>query len=141
VTAPDPLWESFAAREPFFAVIPNEAHRRANLTPERERAFFATGETRVEWIFKMIEPLVPEFAPLAILDYGCGIGRLTLPLASRANGGGGRSIARPARPRTRGSRKTRRHERVASGAGRIRAAGRRFDLVVCHGDVAASAAR
>jgi 2-polyprenyl-3-methyl-5-hydroxy-6-metoxy-1,4-benzoquinol methylase len=134
VISPDPRWESFAAREPFFAVIPNEEHRRANLTPERERAFFAAGETRVEWIFKMIEPLIPDFAPLAVLDYGCGIGRLTLPLAWRARTvvAVDRSPALVARARkeaaTRGVTNT-----SFLTPDEFDASGRRFDLVVCHG--------
>jgi 2-polyprenyl-3-methyl-5-hydroxy-6-metoxy-1,4-benzoquinol methylase len=134
VTSPDPLWESFAAREPFFAVIPNEAHRRANLTPERVRAFFATGETRVEWIFKMIEPLVPDFAPLAILDYGCGIGRLTLPLAWRARTvvAVDRSPALLAHAREEAAR-----QGVTNASfltpDEFDAGGRRFDLVICYG--------
>ena len=39
--------------------------------------------------------LSPHFAPMSILEYGCGVGRLALPLARRACGGDrGRLLAR-----------------------------------------------
>ena len=46
----DQAWEDFARREPFFAVVPTESHRHANLTPETEAAFFAEGAARVDWV-------------------------------------------------------------------------------------------
>ena len=42
--APDPRWEAFATREPFFAVLPAPKYRRANLTPDHERQFWDTGD-------------------------------------------------------------------------------------------------
>jgi len=81
---PDSGWESFARREPYFAVLTSPEFLRANLTAETERAFFAGGEEYVAWMRRVIdERLVPEFAPLSTLEYGCGVGRLALPFASR----------------------------------------------------------
>jgi len=81
----DPAWEAFAAREPYFAVLTAPAFLRANLTPEREREFFASGENYVDWLLHVIrEHLVPEFAPISTLEYGCGVGRLAIPFARRA---------------------------------------------------------
>jgi SAM-dependent methyltransferase len=81
---PDSGWESFARREPYFAVLTSPEFLRANLTAETERAFFAGGEEYVAWMRRVIdERLVPEFAPLSTLEYGCGVGRLALPFAGR----------------------------------------------------------
>jgi SAM-dependent methyltransferase len=81
---PDSGWESFARREPYFAVLTSPEFLRANLTAETERRFFATGEQYVAWMRRVIdERLVPEFAPLSTLEYGCGVGRLALPFARR----------------------------------------------------------
>src|SRR5688572_5500583 len=81
----DPRWEAFAAREPYFAVMTAAKFLRANLTPEREREFFAGGEKYVDWLVRLIdERLVPEFAPMSTLEYGCGVGRLAIPFARRA---------------------------------------------------------
>lgn len=83
--APDPRWEAFAAREPYYIVFPAPRFLRANLTDEIERTFFEDGDARVAAIFRTIElRLAPHFAPTSILEYGCGIGRLALPLARHA---------------------------------------------------------
>jgi SAM-dependent methyltransferase len=81
---PDPNWESFAAREPYFAVLTAPRFLRANLTPDHEREFFASGEHLVQWMLNVIDAgLSPHFAPASMLEYGCGLGRLALPLAER----------------------------------------------------------
>ena len=80
----DPQWESFAAREPYFAVLTAPRFLRANLTPDHEREFFASGEVLVEWMLRVIDAgLSPQFAPISTLEYGCGVGRLALPFAER----------------------------------------------------------
>ena len=77
-------WEPFAAREPYFAAVTDPRFLRANLTPEHEREFFASGESLVAWMLATIDAaLVPQFAPMSTLEYGCGPGRLALPLAAR----------------------------------------------------------
>jgi ubiquinone/menaquinone biosynthesis C-methylase UbiE len=82
---PDPRWERFAAREPYFAVLTAAEYLRQNLTPERRRAFFESGDALVASMFRVIElQLSPYFNPSAILEYGCGTGRLAIPLARRA---------------------------------------------------------
>ena len=80
----DPRWETFAAREPHFAVVTDPKFLRVNLTPEHEREFFASGEGIVSWMLAVIDAgLAPQFAPMSMLEYGCGLGRLALPLARR----------------------------------------------------------
>ncbi len=80
---PDPGWEAFASREPYFAVLTAPKFLRQNLTPEHEREFFASGEELIDWIFHVIERLSPNFSPMSTLEYGCGPGRLAVPLARR----------------------------------------------------------
>src|SRR5262245_60880221 len=80
---PDPRWEAFAAREPYFAVLAAPKFLRANLTPDREREFFAGGEALVDSVFRVIEQFSPGFSPMTTLEYGCGPGRLAIPLARR----------------------------------------------------------
>jgi SAM-dependent methyltransferase len=134
MTASDPQWEAFVAREPYFAVIPTPDYLRAHLTPAREEEFFAGGETLVESWFQMIEPLAPDFAPMSVLEYGCGLGRLAFPLAARTGSvtAVDRSPAMLAAARAQAARR---------GAADIDfltpdelfATPRKFDLVVCHG--------
>ena len=81
--SPPDNWEAFAAREPYFSVLTAPRFRRANLTADAEREFFASGERIVEWMFRVMESLSPQFAPASTLEFGCGVGRLALPLARR----------------------------------------------------------
>jgi SAM-dependent methyltransferase len=71
--------------EPYFTVLTDPRFLRGNLTDEARREFFAGGETLVDFIWRTIQlRLAPDFAPTAILEYGCGPGRLAIPLARRA---------------------------------------------------------
>jgi SAM-dependent methyltransferase len=132
---PDLRWEAFAAREPYFAVLTAPQFLRANLTPDSEREFFASGEQYVEWLLRLIgERLVPEFAPISTLEFGCCVGRLAIPFAKRA----GRVTAVDRSPAMMASA---RREAERQGATHIDfmtprevfGSGRRFDLVNCYG--------
>jgi SAM-dependent methyltransferase len=80
--APDARWEAFATREPYFSVLTAPKFLRANVTPDREREFYESGEQLVDWMLRTIDlRLQPEFAPMTILEYGCGVGRLAFPFA------------------------------------------------------------
>ncbi|HEX9368722.1 MAG TPA: methyltransferase domain-containing protein, partial [Vicinamibacterales bacterium] len=132
--APDPRWEAFAAREPHFAVLTDPKFLRANLTPGHEHEFFASGEAVVSWMLALIDAgLAPQFAPMSTLEYGCGLGRLALPLARRPG-----SVT--AVDRSPVMLDLARREAERRGLGHIRfqtpaelfAAPRTFDLVVCY---------
>lgn len=82
---PDKRWEAFAASEPYFAVFTDPKLLRANRTPGDEHDFFDSGELLADSMFYTIRHRVSaNFAPESILEYGCGPGRLAIPLARRA---------------------------------------------------------
>ena len=75
----DADWEELARREPYFDVL---GHDGAADTGE---TFFETGEADITALLAAIASLIGHDVPLtAVLDFGCGAGRLTLPLARRA---------------------------------------------------------
>jgi SAM-dependent methyltransferase len=134
LTRPDPRWEAFAAREPYFAVLTDPKFLRANLTPGHEREFFASGEAVVSWMLAVIDAgLSPQFAPMSILEYGCGLGRLALPLARRP--GSVTAVDRSPVMLDLARREAERRglEHIAFAApDAVFAAPRTFDLVVCY---------
>ena len=80
--------------EPYFTVLTDPKFLRANLTEDARREFFAGGEALVDFTWRTIQlRLAPDFAPTAILEYGCGAGRLAIPLARRAARRAGRVTA------------------------------------------------
>jgi SAM-dependent methyltransferase len=131
---PGSRFDAFAAREPYFSVVTDPRFLRANLTPEHERIFFATGESLVAWMLSVIDAgLAPQFAPMSTLEYGCGPGRLALPLARRP----GSVVAVDRSPvmldlaRAEAERRGLGHI-VFQPPGAVLAAPRTFDLVVCY---------
>src|SRR5262249_58172211 len=71
--------------ERYSTVLTVQKFLRANLTDDSRREFFASGEALIDFMWRTIQlRLAPDFAPTAILEYGCGAGRLAIPLARRA---------------------------------------------------------
>jgi SAM-dependent methyltransferase len=79
----DDAWRDWGKRDPYFAVITNPKFRQAALGPEAVREFFLSGERHVEHLAAMCRRLVglQTFAPARSLDFGCGVGRIVVPLA------------------------------------------------------------
>lgn len=77
-------WSELARREPYFAVLTEPRFLRSNLDADARREFFASGEADVAHLLTTIsETLGGPFSPASALDFGCGVGRLSLPLAQR----------------------------------------------------------
>ncbi|HEY0159842.1 MAG TPA: methyltransferase domain-containing protein [Thermoanaerobaculia bacterium] len=84
MTAPNP-WDRYAAIEPLFAVLANPKYLRANLTREAEEEFFATGDAYARHVIDTIhQRLSRTFSPHAILEFGCGPGRVAVAFAEHA---------------------------------------------------------
>src|SRR5215475_3787813 len=80
----DRSWEKLGQIDPYFSVLAHPRFRAAATEGERRREFFLSGEAHVERLFAIIrESLDPKFAPCRALDFGCGVGRVTIPLARR----------------------------------------------------------
>lgn len=78
-------WDDFAAREPYFAVLTEPRFLRDRLDGAAEADFFRTGEEYVSDLYgPHLARVAPHFAPLTVLEYGCGVGRLLLPFSRRA---------------------------------------------------------
>ena len=55
------------------------------MTPADRQLFFQSGEHHVASVFNVIRQHVkPNFEPRTALDFGCGVGRVLMPLAERA---------------------------------------------------------
>lgn len=70
-------WEELARREPHFPVLTDAG--------VRDDAFLETGEADIALLLPAIAAILGRDVPLtSVLDFGCGAGRLTIPLARRA---------------------------------------------------------
>lgn len=80
----DQAWVKWGRQDPYFAVITNEKFRSANLTDAARKEFFDSGRYHANYVLDRCRRLIdPAFAPQRALDFGCGVGRVTLPLAEK----------------------------------------------------------
>src|SRR5206468_3341129 len=81
----DKDWQRLGQLDPYWAVISDARYRHDNLSDEHLAAFLKTGEDHVDEIWRICRHAFGErFAPRRVLDFGCGVGRVALPLARRA---------------------------------------------------------
>jgi SAM-dependent methyltransferase len=78
-------WEELAQRDPYFPVLTTDGRLATEGSAQSAEEFFATGESDVSALLTTLRSLLGrEIALNTALDFGCGAGRLTLPLARRA---------------------------------------------------------
>ncbi|HEY3695250.1 class I SAM-dependent methyltransferase [Phenylobacterium sp.] len=77
----DADWRELGATQPYWGVLSHPDYRMENLTPEALEAFYASGRNHVDDILARFEQLFGGRPAGAALDFGCGAGRLTEPMA------------------------------------------------------------
>jgi 2-polyprenyl-3-methyl-5-hydroxy-6-metoxy-1,4-benzoquinol methylase len=86
VNETDHDWEKLANQDAYWSVLTEDRFRKEAINEDFRREFFSTGESYIEWIFSMIRAhLDSQFNPKAGLDFGCGVGRLVLPMGRRCH--------------------------------------------------------
>jgi ubiquinone/menaquinone biosynthesis C-methylase UbiE len=77
-------WEQYGRDDPYYGVLSQDRYRRENLSDAALQDFFASGEVHVQRTLSECERYFGVHLPRAkSLDFGCGVGRLTFPLARR----------------------------------------------------------
>ncbi len=77
----DKAWKKWGRDDPYFGVLAEE--RFATHRIDESRAlFFASGESWIKGLLKQFEHHFGTLERGRALDHGCGVGRLTLPLAA-----------------------------------------------------------
>jgi SAM-dependent methyltransferase len=80
----DKDWERYGEDDPYFGVISLERFHKSNLTTGALTEFFDSGEKHIEYVLDIVRTHVdPTFRPQSALDFGCGVGRCTIPMARR----------------------------------------------------------
>ena len=78
-------WEKFGKDDPYFGVITHDKYRKSNLTEENKEEFFQSGSSYIHGVLETIRQHIdPNFKIKKALDFGCGVGRLVIPLAKFA---------------------------------------------------------
>ncbi len=77
-------WERWGEVDPYFAVATFDKFRTEKLTDAAKDEFFLTGEKYVQSVWNEVQTnFVSQFRPERALDFGCGVGRIVIPMAAR----------------------------------------------------------
>ena len=120
-------WEDLGALDPLWAVVSSKGKRFGRWD---EAEFARTGERKAGDLLARLDELGVPRERARALDFGCGVGRLTLPLASRFVTVTGVDISEPMLAAAR-------RRAIAAGVANVRfcrdapPAEERFDLVYC----------
>lgn len=78
----DASWEKWGEENPYYGVLTDDRFRGENLNDERKAEFLETGRRHIRRVLEIAERRCGGMtAKRAALDFGCGVGRLVLPLA------------------------------------------------------------
>jgi SAM-dependent methyltransferase len=79
-------WEKWGETDPYFGVVSDPRYRSENLNDAARATFFGGGEAEIAETLAAVRQLVGKpFRPRRTLDFGCGVGRLTIPLARESD--------------------------------------------------------
>ena len=85
-TNTDSEWERWGSSDPYFGVLTNARFRRQNLNQDSINEFFESGAHDIHRVLERCRfHIDPSFSPARALDFGCGVGRLVVPLAKIAD--------------------------------------------------------
>ncbi|MEA2572339.1 MAG: hypothetical protein QOI24_4340 [Acidobacteriota bacterium] len=81
---PSANWEAIAATHPYFGVL-TDSRFLGNPDADSLAEFFRTGDADAEFLLTLIERHTGTKPGRHVLDFGCGVGRLSLAFAGRGH--------------------------------------------------------
>jgi 2-polyprenyl-3-methyl-5-hydroxy-6-metoxy-1,4-benzoquinol methylase len=79
----DRAWRWFGKHDPYYGVLSDSQYRKENLTAERFQSFFDSGRAHVDRVLGLVSHHLGDIRTESCLDFGCGVGRIVVPLAAR----------------------------------------------------------
>jgi tRNA/tmRNA/rRNA uracil-C5-methylase (TrmA/RlmC/RlmD family) len=76
----DAHWRQWGRFDPYRAVLFEEKYKQLSSTSSRDD-FFETGRRYVHFLMEKLVFVYPDLAFNTAVDFGCGVGRLLIPLA------------------------------------------------------------
>jgi 2-polyprenyl-3-methyl-5-hydroxy-6-metoxy-1,4-benzoquinol methylase len=89
----DAEWQEWGAKDPYYGVLTDSKYRGKELASDAREEFFASGRQHIAAALKSCETYFGSVSTARCLDFGCGVGRLLLPLAEDAEYAVGVDIA------------------------------------------------
>src|SRR5258705_6844344 len=73
-------WEALADADPMFGVLSDPTRQHGRWAQDE---FFETGRAHIRKLIRILESLGVSYEKGTCLDFGCGVGRLTIPLSAQ----------------------------------------------------------
>lgn len=77
----DKAWEYFGEKDPYYGVLTDRRFSLDAINDTSRQEFFESGQLYVDRLMQKVGDLYPTFVKTTMCDFGCGVGRLTLPFA------------------------------------------------------------
>jgi SAM-dependent methyltransferase len=91
----DSAWQDWGLRDPYYAVLTNPKYRSASLSPEVKAEFLESGRFTVDYVLETCRRFFDvNFRPQRVLDFGCGVARMSIAFAEQAHEVLGMDISR-----------------------------------------------
>ena len=84
MSSTDQNWEKWGQSDPYFAVLTYDRFNKKNLNRESKTEFFNLGERDVDDFLNYAMKIDQDYLIDTAVDFGCGVGRLTIPIAKKA---------------------------------------------------------
>lgn len=78
-------WKWFGRHDPYYGVLSSATYRRRSLSADTLQAFFSTGQSHVEDLLNGARTHFGDYPTSSCLDFGCGVGRILIPLSQYFN--------------------------------------------------------
>jgi ubiquinone/menaquinone biosynthesis C-methylase UbiE len=92
----DNQWELFGKIDPYFGVLADKMYLSKNITIKYKQYFFQSGFNHLDSIIKNIKNNYDgNFKIKTALDFGCGVGRITIPLSALSKSVIGMDVSLP----------------------------------------------
>jgi SAM-dependent methyltransferase len=80
----DKAWKYYGEKDPYYGVLTQPNFKSDRLTEAGKQQFFDSGRRYIDLVLSVVrEHLDHSFQSTRALDFGCGVGRLALPLAAK----------------------------------------------------------
>ena len=78
----DADWDKWGETDPYFGVLSSDEYHAENLNEESKAKFFQSGDEYIGRTLAVVRRhLDADYRPKHCVDFGCGVGRLVIPLA------------------------------------------------------------
>ena len=79
-------WSILGDQDPYYGVLTDEKYRSSKLDKDVLAEFYNSGESQINFVMRLLKKFNIKLNRNIAVDFGCGVGRLTLPISKSGFG-------------------------------------------------------